>query len=235
MRRHVGRPAAVRRLLSTAVDRRGRSPLPWLTAPLVGTQRVLDLHSGMGHLADEFVTGRWLVQDGTPASGVTLCGSPAALPLRADAVDAVCLVLVLPLLDRLDAVFAEIRRVLRPGGTLVTLVPSATVRSPAEFRAARLTKPVSRHGWPNRSGLDHAGWLLAAADFAVAGDDRVVFHLPLPDAASAQQAVDDLHAAGVWPPTSSAEARRDVASRLERRTGPGQTLPIPLRRLVARR
>ncbi len=171
----------------------------------------------------------------TPAPGVTLCGSPAALPLRINAVDAVCLILVLPQLDELSAVFAEIRRVLRPRGTLVTLVPSATVRSSAEFRTARLTRPVCRGGWPNSSGLDRAGWLLAAADFAVLSDDRIAFHLPLPDAASAEQAVDDLHAAGVWPPASSADARHDVASRLAGIAGPGRTLPIPLRRLVARR
>lgn len=40
-------------------------------------------------------------------------------PLPTNAVDAACLVLVLPRLRALDAVFAELRRVLRPAGTLV--------------------------------------------------------------------------------------------------------------------
>ena len=90
-------------------------------------------------------------------------------------------------------------------------------------------------GWRNRSALDRAGWLLAAADFAVLGDDRVTFTLPLPDADAALDLVDALPRAGLWPPDLPPEVLRRVTAGLARRAGPGRVLPLPLRRLVARR
>jgi len=77
--------------------------------------------------------------------------------------------------------------------------------------------------------------LLAAADFAVMGDDRGAFTLPVPDAATAQALVAELPAAGWWPPSLPADVKERVAARLARRAGPREVLPVPLRRLVARR
>jgi SAM-dependent methyltransferase len=230
--------AAAERVLRAATDPQGRAPLPWTVAPVLNAQRVLDLVCGTGPLAEELRPGRWLGLDPSDVADgrrPRLRGSPTALPLRADSVDAVCLLLGLPVLPDLDAVFAEIRRVLRPAGTLVAVVPSVTLRSVAELQLAGLLRPVRRGAWPNRSGLDGAGWLLAAADFAVLGDDRVSFALPLPDAAAAARAVADLPAAGLWPPELAAPVRARLADELGRRAGPNRVLPVPLRRLVARR
>jgi Methylase involved in ubiquinone/menaquinone biosynthesis len=166
--------------------------------------------------------------------GPRIRADPAALPLRADSVDGVALLLALPRLPDVDEVFAELRRVLRPGGTLVVVVPSATPRSVAELRLAPLLSPVHR-GWRHRSALDRAGWLLAAADFAVLGDDRVSFALPVPDVAAVYALVDDLPRAGLWPPDLPTAVRTRVADGLARRAGPNRVLPVPLRRLVARR
>jgi hypothetical protein len=83
--------------------------------------------------------------------------------------------------------------------------------------------------------LDQTGWLLAAADFAVLGDDRVGFALPLPDAVAVRELTERLPAAGLWPPELPAEVRAEAAAGLIRRAGPDRVLPIPLRRLVARR
>jgi len=94
---------------------------------------------------------------------------------------------------------------------------------------------VHRSGWTNRSALDRAGWLLAAADFAVLGDDRNTFTLPLPDATAARELVADLPEAGWWPAGLPVEVRERVAATLARRAGPGRVLPVPMRRLVARR
>lgn len=223
---------AVGRLLRTATDRNGTGPLPWTASPLASATRVLDVCCGSGALAGE-LGDRWVGVDPAPApaAGSVVAGSPTALPLCDNAVDGAVLLLALPRLPDLDAVFAELRRVLRPAGTLVVVVPSASPRSLAELR----TTAVHRTGWAHRSALDRAGWLLAAADFAVLGDDRGAFTLPVPDAAAAHALVADLPSAGWWPPAVPADVRERVAAGLARRAGPGQVLPVPLRRLVARR
>jgi SAM-dependent methyltransferase len=226
---------AVRLLRTAATPDGGRAPA-WAASPLAGARRVLEVASGAGALADEF-RGRWVGVD--PAPGARrdglVAGTPDALPLRDNAVDGVVLLLALPRLADVDGVFAELRRVLRPSGTLVVVVPAASPRSFAELRWAPVLAPVHRGGWTNRSALDNAGWLLAAADFAVLGDDRAAFTLPLPDAATARALVTDLPRAGWWPPRLTGAAARRAEEALVRRAGPGRTLPVPLRRLVARR
>jgi SAM-dependent methyltransferase len=223
---------AAGRLLRTATDRTGVGPLAWAASPLANATRVLDLCCGSGPLAGE-LAGRWVGVDPAPRPGgpPVVAGLATALPLRDNAVDGAILLLTLPRLADLDGVFAELRRVLRPAGTLVVVVPSASPRSLAELRTAG----VHRSGWTNRSALDRAGWLLAAADFAVLGDDRRAFTLPLPDAATAHALVADLPRAGWWPPELPDDVRERVAAGLVRRAGPGRVLPVPLRRLVARR
>jgi SAM-dependent methyltransferase len=227
---------AAGRLLRTATDRNGIGPLAWTASPLANATRVLDVGCGSGPLAGE-LPGRWIGVDpaARPGAGPVVAGVPGALPVRDNAVDGAILLLTLPRLPDVDAVFAELRRVLRPSGTLVIVVPSASLRSPAELRIAPLLAAVHRGGWTNRSALDQAGWLLAAADFAVLGDDRGAFTLPLPDAAAAHALVSDLSRAGWWPPDLPADVRERVAAGLARRAGPSRVLPVPLRRLVARR
>jgi SAM-dependent methyltransferase len=224
------------RLLHAAEDSNGLGPLPWAASPLASAARVLDVCCGSGPLAAQ-LPGRWVGVDpaARPGGGPVVAGLPDALPLRDNAVDGAILLLALPRLLHLDSVFAELRRVLRPAGTLVVVVPSASTRSLTELRTAPLLAAVHRAGWANRSALDRAGWLLAAADFAVLGDDRCTFTLPLPDAAAAQALVTELPRAGWWPPHLPADVRERVAAGLARRAGPGRVLPVPLRRLVARR
>jgi SAM-dependent methyltransferase len=224
-------------LLAAAVDRAGHGPLPWLADPLRNAARVLELCCGPGLLAGELGPDRWVGVDpvaGTEREGPFVQGLPDAVPLRANAVDAVALLLALPSLPDLDAVFAEVRRVLRPGGTLVVGVPSATAGSLTQLSSARLLRPVHAQ-WRHRSALDRAGWLLAAADFSVLGDDRVPFALPLPDSAAALALAERLPAARLWPPELPEPVRAAAAARLARASGPGRVLPVPLRRLVARR
>lgn len=148
--------------------------------------------------------------------------------------DAVVLVLALHRCAEPAGLLADVRRVLRPGGTLVVVTPSVARRTPTDLRWSRVLRPVRSGPWRHRSALDRAGWLLAAADFAVLTDERRTFTLPLPDAAAARTAVDALPAAAVWPEFEPA-LRTRLATALAQRAGSGRHLPVPLRRLVARR
>jgi hypothetical protein len=87
----------------------------------------------------------------------------------------------------------------------------------------------------HESARDHLHWLVTAADFAVLADERRTFRLPVPDADSAGRVANGLVVDGVWPPDLTTD-RLDLArAALLRYAGPGRTLPIPLRLLVARR
>lgn len=204
-------------LLDRVVDAHGVGMPGWVADPLRAAGRVLRLGPATAML------------DGQP-----LRAAATALPVATSALDGVALVLGLHRVDDVDAAFAELRRALRPAATLVVVVPSRTARSWVELRWRALLAPVRDGAWGHRSALDGAGWLLTAADFAVLGDDRVPFVLPLPDAATAQRAVEELPGCGLWPPLPEAD-REGLAEALARRAGPGVALPVPMRRLVARR
>ncbi|MDN5929980.1 MAG: hypothetical protein L0I24_02735 [Pseudonocardia sp.] len=180
----------------------------WATAPLQGLERVLLPRVDAGWLAPP------------------LAGRNSA--------DGVGLLLALHRVVDVDGTFADLRHVLRPGATLVLVSPSMSTRSVEDLRWRSVLRPVRRGPWRHRAALDDASWLLTAADFAVLGDERVPFALPLPDAKAALRAIDALPAAGLWPDLPG-EARAELAAALVARAGPGCALPVPLRRLVARR
>ncbi|GAA3225084.1 hypothetical protein GCM10017691_13660 [Pseudonocardia petroleophila] len=201
---------------------RGGDAAAWAAAPLRGLAPVLLPRVDDGRLVlDAPGAGPTGTADGPGASGP---GGAGGVLLR----------LVLHRVVDVDAAFARLRHLLRPGGTLVVVTPSVSTRSVAELRWRGTLRPVHRGPWRHRAALDDAAWLLTAADFAVLADDRVPFALPLPDVDAARRAVDDLPAAGLWPDLAP-DVRTALAAELTHRAGPGARLPVPLRRLVARR
>lgn len=190
-------------VLDGLTDARGRTAAGWAVAPLAEARRVLEVLPDGDGLVLALDGGRF-------RSAVD------ELPLRTNAVDGLCLTAVLAGASDLDALFAEVRRVLRPAGTLIVVTPSAAARTVAQLRL----RALHRRGWANRSALDDVGWLLAAADFALLTEDRVAFGLDVPDADAARVAAR-LTAGGLWPPGAPAWA--------------GGRWPVPLRRFVARR
>lgn len=209
--------------LGAARDAGGRSPRSWLDASLDGMgQPVVALRPGARR-------------------GVTLAVEPwraaadhRSLPLRTKAIAAVALDMCLPSLDGVDVLFAELRRVLRPAGTVAALVPLRPGFGATAWRSVEKALG-GRPGFRNESARDHLHWLFAAADFAVLTDQRCTFRLPLPDGPAAERAVDALVEGGFWPRELD-PARLDAARRaLAGRAGPGRSLPLRMRLLVARR
>jgi malonyl-CoA O-methyltransferase len=117
-------------------------------------ETILDLGSGTGHaalaLADRWPQARVIAVDAAPGmmrelaqldAGnrvERLCADAAALPLPAASVDLVFCNLLLPWCEDLDAVFAEIARVLRPRGlfTFTTFGPDTLGELRASWREA---------------------------------------------------------------------------------------------------
>ncbi|GAA1859602.1 hypothetical protein GCM10009836_44780 [Pseudonocardia ailaonensis] len=155
-----------------------------------------------------------VVEVGPAGGGLVRCaggiGPPGSLPVATSDADVVVVAFALPCLERPQELLAEVRRVLRPAGSMVVVGP-APGRSPAELRRAPPRRTL-RDGWACPTAVDHPGWMVAAADFAVLGDDRRVFEIP-------EAPADALAGAGLCPPGA------EVAG----------GFPMGVRRLVARR
>jgi hypothetical protein len=170
-------------------------------------------------------------------------GDAAQLPVRTNGAAGAAAVMCLPSLAPLDPFFAELRRVLRPTGTLAALVPSGhrplePVTWPRSARAAlaALVRARDGHrGFRHRAACDRVGWLFASADFAVLADQRRVFWLEVGDRATAASVVSGLVPAGVWPPDVEPSRVRLAAAALAEIAGPGVRLPLPLRLVLGRR
>ncbi|MBO0848276.1 MAG: hypothetical protein J2P20_02340 [Pseudonocardia sp.] len=222
-------PAVPRAALSDARDRSGQSIDAWTAAALAAADGpVLELGGAPTDPA-RFVTLR------RPGSSGAACGRAELLPVASGALAGVRATLCLPTLLPLDALFAELRRVLRPTGTLVAVAPSRPSlperRAWRPLHAALGGRPQFRH----ESVRDRLGWLFAAADFAVLTDTRRTFWLPVPDQDTAVRTVAALAPNGIWPPGLPPDRLRLAAEALARSAAPGYRLPVALRLVVGRR
>ncbi|KUO14532.1 class I SAM-dependent methyltransferase [Streptomyces dysideae] len=238
---HDTRPGITERLVHLADE----SPYAWLAEPLhsyAGT--VLDLACGSAPMRVRLPDARWVGVDasaGELASAAQLGRGPVvradatALPVRSASADAVCASMCLPVLTPLPQVLGEVRRVLRPGGTLAALVPAQSGLSASGALAwARVMYGLRavRQPWPNPEARDGLAELLRGAGFRVRSDQRHVFarqpalHLDTPDAVA--MLVD-----GLYLPRLTGRRARAAKQALAAWARPGRRLELPLRRVVA--
>jgi SAM-dependent methyltransferase len=247
----AGRPPSAVDLLHSATDRAGLSPRDWVTSALGGLgEPVAELTGIPGHPSAQIRLRRWAGPDGGDADGGDADGGDRCrdrdggvvcdadrLPVRTNGLAAVGAVMCLPSVGPLNALFGELRRVLRPTGTLIALVPSrptGPLGAPAAWRA--VNRALRGHpGFRHEVARDHLAWLFAAADFALMADQRRTFWLPVPDPPHAVAAVAGLVPAGVWPPDLEPERLRRAEALLVGHARPGRRLPVPVRLLVGRR
>lgn len=235
---HAQRPAITERLLARA----DRSPYAWLVEPLRSESGVvLDLACGSAPTRDVLTTARWLGLDSSPAELAAAAAAGRtplvraradALPLADGSVDAVCAAMCLPVVTPLEDVLAELRRVIRPDGTLAALVPSRLGASPAAWLGwVRVMRALGVRGqpWPNPQARDGLAKILRAHDWQVESDHRETFLLDLSSAESWELLVDALYLPGL-----DEQRITDAKRALARRARPGRALPLPLRRVVAR-
>ncbi|NUQ98650.1 MAG: class I SAM-dependent methyltransferase [Streptomyces sp.] len=236
---HDTRPAITERLFRLA----DASPYGWLAQSLrPPTGIVVDLACGSAPLRELLPDARWIgvdVSAGELAAAARLGRGPlvradaGALPVRSASADAVCASMCLPVLTPLSQVLREVRRVLRPGGTLAALVPSRSGLSASGTLAwARVMWALRavHQPWPNPQARDGLAALLCEAGFRVRSDEHRVFSLRLDTPDAAGLLVD-----GLYLPRLGAQRAEAAKKSLADWTGPGRRLELPLRRVVAER
>lgn len=239
-RYHDTRPGITELLLDQATDRRRERPYSWLVAPLHGSRSaILDLACGSAPTRELLPDERRLGVDlsaGELARAVAAGRGPVVrgradqLPIGDNAVGAVCAAMCFQVLGPLDEVLGEVKRVLRPGGMLVALVPSRMWFGRGLLRWWRVMRAlgIRSQPWPNPDARDGLPKILRAHGFVVHASERRVFRREIGDPASAALVVDGLYLPGIA--TDRVEAARAALASWAR---PGRRLPFPLRRVVA--
>lgn len=235
---HAHRPGVTERVFA----RLESDPYEWVTAPLreLGSGLVVDLACGSAPTRPWLRECRWVGVDGSAEElaaaavagrGPLVRARADALPVTTGAVGAVCAVMALPLLTPLPVVLDEIRRVLRPGGPLVALVPARLGLDPrglfAWLRALRAAG-VAAPRWPNPRAREHLGGVLGRAGFEVLDSERRVFSFPLESPEDAALLLQSLYDPA-RPPSRPTDPH--VAATVAESV---RALPMPLRRVVAR-
>jgi SAM-dependent methyltransferase len=230
-------------VLGAALDVVGRSTSDWATGALADCGGPGIELSGLSTCPGSRVALRRF--NGRPCSNgcadlrppLIAHADPSALPVATNAAGAVLVTMCLQSVDLLDELFGELRRILRPTGTLVALLPARPGWSLPELNAWRpLLRALGPHAAPRHSSArNHPNWLFAAADFALLLDQRRQFWLPLPDGRSAGALLTGLIVAGILPPSIPERRLAAANAALVRLAAPGRRIPIPLRLVVGRR
>lgn len=236
---HDARPGITERVLDMVEP----SPYRWLVEPLRGTPGlIVDVACGSAPTREHVPHARWLGVDASAgelataaaaARGPLVRARADALPLPSAAAQAICAAMCLQVVTPLAGVLDEIARILRPGGVLVALVPARLGLSPRGWvRWAQILRAagITHQRWPNPHACDRVGTVLARDGFEIVSNQRHIFRFPLHSAESAAVLIDSLYLPHTDPDRIVAAKRA-----LGRRARSGRTLPLPLRRVVARR
>lgn len=234
---HDSRPGITERLFQQAES----DPYAWLAESLRAVPgTVLDLACGSAPTRALLPDAEWIGVDSSEEElaeaarrqrGPLLRADADALPLASGSIGVIGAAMCLPVLTPLPRVLEEVRRVLRPGGTLAALVPAQSGLSPTGVLGwGRVMSALRtlRQPWPNPQARDGLAALLRESGFRVRSDERRVFILRIETPQAAALLIDALYLPHVTPRRAET-ARRSLA----RWAHPGRRLQLPLRRVVA--
>lgn len=235
---HQDRPGITERILFRSLDARGTTPYDWAAGPLPDDGLVVDVACGSAPLWNPRLEGRYLGVDLSRAElelarqrgahRVTV-GSAEALPVETGAAAAVVCTMALMVLPDLAAALREVRRVLRPGGVFIAIVPTTPTHwSDLVFGAGLMLSARGPLSYRNDRRLRRPRPLFADQDLTLTEDSRRTYRFDL----SAQGAADA--AASLYLRGSQAARENAVARYLHRQSQRERSMPIPIRRLLAR-
>ena len=233
---HAEKPGITEDLLAQAVDRTGCTPYGWLAELVPPGARVLDLACGSAPTGELLRAASYLGLDLSHAElrlgaarGLRVARADAArLPVADAAVDVVVCSMALQLLP-LEPALAEVRRVLRPGGTFAATVPASRpmpVRDALRWAQVLLALRSRGLSYPNDDALGSPGAEFARAGLVLRSDESRGFSLDVASRDAADRLLDGLYLPDV-PPGRITAARRVVHG------WAGQRTTVPVRRLVA--
>lgn len=239
---HTERAGVTQRALSRAQmsgpGGRLLTPYEWLAEAVPPGNRVLDLACGSAPnwpwLRERRYVGldlsaAELRQAGGSGAAPLVRASATAVPLAEASADVVVCSIALMILTPLPAVLAEIRRVLRPGGTLAAIVPPhRPLRAELPVAAGLLAVVRRSASRPSAEELSDAASLMGGAGLRLTTDECRRFDYPLASAADADLLLDSLYLPG-------ASHRRLVLARayLRMLAHTRANFPLPIRRITA--
>ena len=230
---HDANPGITESLLSQARDGAGRSPYDWLVAAVpAGASTVVDLACGSGPLHRRLGGARVVGVDQSSAElaragGLRVQARVPALPLAGGCAGAVVMSMALMLIRPLEAVLAEVARVLGPGGVFVATVPSRGEAGSAPL-FADLLRTLGQAGvsYPEPLDDDSLGRRFIAAGLRLRGDETVEFVRAVPRPEDAEHVVRSFYAPGAGPERVAAAVEKlqaatpvDVSYRIRRLVG----------------
>jgi SAM-dependent methyltransferase len=227
---HDANPGITESLLCEARDGAGRTQYDWLLEAVpAGVSTVIDLACGSGPVARRLHGARVVGVDQSSAelaraAGLRVRAQVPALPLHRSCAGAVVTSMALMLMQPLEAVLAEVARLLEPGGTFVATVPSRGEAGAAPL-FADLLRTLGQAGVTYPEPLDDAGlaerfW---AAGLTLCSDETAVFVRTVPSPEDAEQVVRSFYAPGAGPERLAVAVEKlrqaapvDVAYRIRR-------------------
>lgn len=227
---HDANPGITESLLSQARDGAGRSPYGWLLEAVpADVSTVVDLACGSGPVARLLPGVRVVAVDQSAAelaraTGVRVRARVPALPLVDGCAGAVVTSMALMLMHPLEAVLAEVARLLRPEGTFAATVPSRGGAGAAPLFAG-LLRTLGQIGVTYPEPLDDGGLAerFAAAGLTLCGDETAVFIRRVADPEEAELVARSFYAPGAGPERVAAAVETlreaapvDVAYRIRR-------------------
>lgn len=232
---HAARPGITEDVLATTTDGRV-DPYAWLVKALPREGPVLDVACGSGPMSRAIGADRCVGIDRSPEElcraiagvGRLVRGDAAHLPFPDAAFPAVVCSMALMLLQPVEQVLLEIRRVLARGGVAVFMVPGTRPLTLKDlYRYGRLMVAVRRThlAYPNDRPLRRLGALLDASGLELVSDERIRFACLLGDIEASTRFVDSLYLPG----TSQARASR--AAKITE-SWVDSEIGVPLRRIV---
>jgi SAM-dependent methyltransferase len=236
---HARYPGITEDVLAGATSSHGLTPYEWIAAPVPVGWRTLDLACGSGPCLRARRGEPWfgldrsseeLARAGAREGWRVVRGDARALPFADGAFEAVVCSMALMVVQPVEAVLLEVRRVLVDEGLFVAVLPGRRLARPRDaWRYGRLARRLGRWrvSYPGDRFLARCREVLAAHGFVAVEDQRTGFRVAIDSPDAGARFARSLYAPG------ASDRRVGLAEALAA-GWVGSDITVPLRRLTLR-